>query len=113
METKTIPSQKKVNEVFNSLVKLNELKGNEGLLNDLEMLFLGFVQSDICEEMAGTHREVMTLMFFNLIKVIKSTYGLDEIETSTSMDLKLVDFLNDKGLLEEYLKFRTKHLEAA
>lgn len=86
METTT---KKQIETLLNGLFDLNDFNGNEGAIDYLEIIYIGFNSSQECEEMEGRDRANLTLFFMKLKKLLESSEGL------TKQDI--IDFKNQSS----------------
>lgn len=78
MEKKETPKPEQVVKIFNSIIKLNDWSGNQWLINNLQWMYTEWIQSQACEECSGDQRQAITIVFFDLLEVLRNSNGLSE-----------------------------------
>lgn len=66
METTATTQQ----QIIKLLTNASEIKGGDKLVTDFETMYLGFVSSQVYDDMDGREREFMTLTFLQLQKAL-------------------------------------------
>ncbi len=67
-----------IETLLNGLFDLNDHNGNEGAINTLELIYMGFVSSLEFEDMDGRDRANITFFFMKLKKLIENSKGLSK-----------------------------------
>ncbi len=70
-----------IETLLNGLFDLNDHNGNEGAINTLETIYVGFVSSMEFEDMDGRERANLTFFFLKLKKLIANSKGLAKVDT--------------------------------
>ncbi len=104
MET-TIISEVKIDKLSKGLSNAISLCVESETLDTLETMFLGFSGSKLCEDITPDEREGVTLLMFNIRKMIETIKQLDAIKNTGIDYLSFIKFLNEKNLMVEYGKF--------
>lgn len=67
-----------IETLLNGLFDLNDFNSNEGAINTLELIYVGFVSSLEFEDMEGRERANLTFFFMKLKKLIENSKGLSK-----------------------------------
>ena len=67
-----------IETLLTGLLNLNDFNSNDGAINYLDTIYVGFVSSLECEEMEGRDRANITFFFLKLKKLIESSKDLTE-----------------------------------
>jgi hypothetical protein len=102
---KTTEKTNQIATVLLSVVNLNDLAGNEKLHNFIDDLFLGFQSSMFGDEIDPKYRELMTLNYQNLKRLVNASNGLKMEDFDKSFPLNVSKYLIEKDLMDDYMKY--------
>ena len=76
-------------KITKHLLNASGLKGAESLKTDFELIYLGFVSSQVYEDMDGKERELMLLLFLELHKTLEqvSLLKIESVESETILNI--------------------------
>lgn len=85
-----------IETLLTDLFNLNDFNYNDGAINYLDMIYIGFVSSMEFEDMDGRERANITIFFMQLKKLIQNSNGL------TEQDIKDLKQEKNKRIEVEY-----------